>query len=164
MSPPELKTPIHVLVLEDNPAEVQLLHTALTDSDLWCEIIVLPDADTALAYLRRQHPYEQAVRPDLILVDLDLANRGGQMVLAALHEDPTLRRIRVLVLSSSRHVKTMLRRYEMPETSLIVKSPKRDYAARVLHAVDEFWQTLLQIFEEAGSYTGKNGDDFGHEN
>ena len=164
MSPPERKTPIHVLVLEDNPAEVQLIHTALTNSHLRYELTVLPDADAALAYLRRQMPYEQAVPPDLILVDLDLANRGGQIVLATLHEDPTLRRIRVLVLSSSRHVKTTLRQYEMPETSLIVKSPRRDYSARLLRTVDEFWQALLQIFEEPISHADKNGDDFGHEN
>lgn len=163
MSLPESKTPIHVLLLEDNPVEVQLIHLALTDSHLLYELTVLPDADAALAYLRRQMPYEQAVRPDLILIDLDLTNHDGQIVLAALHEDPTLHRIRVLVLSSSRHVKTTLRQYELPETSLIVKSPRRDYSARVLRAVDEFWQTLLQIFEEPGSHADKNGDDFGHE-
>ena len=163
MSPPECKTLIHVLILEDNPTEVQLIHTALTNSHFLYELTVLPDADAALAYLRRQMPYEQAVRPDLIFIDLDLPNLGGQTVLAVLHEDPTLRRIRVLVLSSSRHVKTTLRRYEMPETSLIVKSPRRDYSVRVLHAVDEFWKTLLQIFEETGSHADKNGDDFGHE-
>ena len=164
MSPLERKTPLHVLVLEDNPAEVQLIHTALTDSHLWHELTILPDADAALAYLRQQMPYEQAVRPDLILIDLDLPNRGGQMVLAALHADPALRRICVLVLSSSRHVKTMLRRYQMPVTSLIVKSPRRDYSARVLRAVDEFWKTLLQLFEEASSPADENGNNCGHEN
>jgi CheY-like chemotaxis protein len=164
MSPPESKTPIQVLIVEDNPTEVQLIRTALTDSHLSCEITVVPDADTALAYLRQQIPYEQVVRPDLILLDLDLPNHGGQAVLAALYADPALRRIRVLVLSSSRHVKTTLRQYEMPETSLIVKSPRRDYSARVSRAVDEFWKTLLEIFEETDSLTHRNGDDFGHEN
>jgi len=163
MSSPERKTPIHVLVLEDNPVEVQLIHSALTSSHLSCALTILPDADTALAYLRQEMPYEQAVRPDLILIDLDLPNHGGQTVLAVLREDPTLRRIRVLVLSSSRHVKTTLRQYEMPESSLIVKSPRRDYSTRVLRAVDDFWQTLLQLFEETGSHADTNGDDFGHE-
>jgi two-component system, chemotaxis family, response regulator Rcp1 len=163
MSSLEHKTPIQVLVLEDNPTELQLIQTALTDSHLSHQLIILSDAESALAYLRRQAPYEHVARPDLIVLDLDLANRGGHVVLAALHADPTLRGIRVLVLSASRHVKTTLRRYEMPETSLIVKSPRRDYAARMLHAVDEFWQTLLQIFEDASSPADKNGDDFGHE-
>jgi CheY-like chemotaxis protein len=163
MSPLEPKTPVRVLVLEDNAAELQLIQTALTDSYLSYELAVLPDAKSALAYLRRQAPYEHAARPDLILLDLDLASHGGHEVLAALHGDPALCRIRVLVLSASRHVKTTLRRYGVPETSLIVKSPRRTYPARVLQAVDEFWQTLLQIFEEGSSPADKNGDDFGHD-
>jgi CheY-like chemotaxis protein len=163
MLPPESKTPIQVLVVEDNPTEVQLIRTALTDSHLSYEVTIVPGADAAVAYLQRQIPYEQAVQPDLILLDLDLPDRGGQMVLAALSADPALRRIRVLVLSSSRHVQTTLRQYELSETSLIVKSPRRDYSARVLRAVDEFWNTLLQIFEETSSHAERNGDDFGHE-
>ena len=163
MTSPDRKTPIHVLVLEDDPAEVQLIRTVLTDSHLWCELTVLSDAVSALAYLRRQMPYEQATRPDLIFVNLDLPNGGGQTVLSALHTDPALRRIRVLVLSSSRHVKNTLRQYQVPMSALIVKSPRRDYSARVLHALDEFWETLLRLFEEASSHAEENGDDYGHE-
>jgi DNA-binding response OmpR family regulator len=99
---PDPSRPVHVLIVEDNRIDARLINHALLRVPDWrLEIAVVDDGDKAVRYLRREHPYERAALPDLVLLDLNLPKREGAEVLQIIRSSATLSRMRVFVLSSS---------------------------------------------------------------
>src|SRR5512136_997240 len=93
--------PIEVLLVEDNPGDVRLTREALKDGKVWCNLHVVEDGEAALAFMRQEGAYVNAPRPDLILLDLNLPKRDGREVLSLIKADEHLKRIPVVILSTS---------------------------------------------------------------
>src|SRR4051812_12055297 len=93
--------PIDILLVEDNPGDVRLTREAMIDARVHNELHVVSDGMQALAYLRREPPYAEACRPDLVLLDLNLPKKGGLEVLGEIKADANLRRIPVVILTTS---------------------------------------------------------------
>src|SRR5262245_59417722 len=104
---------IRVLLVEDNPADVDLVREMLAESSLKLDIEVAMDGAEALAYLLRKPPHTGVARPDLILLDLNLPKLDGREVLTVIKEDKQLRRIPVIVLTSSDAEADVLRSYDL---------------------------------------------------
>src|SRR5437870_3602018 len=114
---------MHLLVVDDNPADAYLVRAALTQliaqGALQCSTV--PDGEQALAFLRHHAPYTQVAPPDLIFLDLNLPGRSGYEVLAELHQDPALRSVPVVVLTSSDNPQDTSQCYELGASEYLVK-------------------------------------------
>jgi len=159
MTSPGRDKPIEILLLEGDAVETELINKALTESHIFYRLTVLADSEAALAFLQRRGPYEEAARPDLILVDLDLPHNGGHAVLAAITGDPVLRVVRVLVLSSVPDAADILRKYGLPATAYIVKSNEGDPYLHVIKVLEDFWESLEELLEGEGFLPEENGED-----
>src|SRR4051812_14499039 len=113
--------PIEVLLVEDNPGDVRLTQETLKESKLRIKLHVAEDGVEALAFLRRQPPYANAVRPDVIVLDLNLPRKSGHEVLAEIKNDPSLRLIPVVVLTTSKAEEDIVRSYDLHANCFISK-------------------------------------------
>ncbi|MFY9558743.1 MAG: response regulator [Terriglobales bacterium] len=102
-----------VLLVDDNPADVFLASEALTESSHPCQVSNVGDGEEALAYLRHQGKYAAAPRPDLVILDLSLPRKSGEVVLAEVRSDPDLRQMPVVIFSASRANRDIVRSYEL---------------------------------------------------
>src|ERR1700737_5069958 len=102
----------NVLLVEDNPGDIRLTREALKESGINCKIHVAQDGEQALAFLRREGSHASAVRPNLVLLDLNLPRMDGRQVLREMKSDPELRRIPVVIFSSSRAREDILATYD----------------------------------------------------
>src|SRR5258708_7555792 len=116
-----LALPIEILLVEDNPGDVRLTIEALRDGKVHNNLSVARDGVEALAYLRRESPFAKAVRPDLILLDLNLPRKDGREVLAEIKADANLKTIPVVVLTTSRAELDVLRTYELQANCFVTK-------------------------------------------
>ena len=115
------REPLHILLVEDNPADVRLIQENLKDIPLRTQLSVVEDGEKALAFLRRQGSYTDAPRPDFILLDLHLPRKNGDEVLAEMQSDPTLNEIPVAVCLASEADKPWLARHRLPDECVFVK-------------------------------------------
>jgi two-component system, chemotaxis family, response regulator Rcp1 len=136
---------LEVLLVEDNPGDVRLVREALRDSTVGTRLSVARDGEEALAFLRREPPHARAPRPDLILLDLNLPRRDGREVLAAVREDPTLRAIPVVVLTSSDAERDIADAYELKANCFVTKPVDLDRFIGVVRAIEHFWLTVVRL-------------------
>lgn len=141
----QLGRPVEILVVDDNPADVRLLQHTLSALRVPTRLHVVRDGYEALAFLRRHGPYQEAVRPDLILLDLHLPQTPGFDVLAELGEDPDLRRIPVIVLTSSADERDIEQSYAAFANCYVVKPADFESFLRVMQAIERFWLTVVQL-------------------
>lgn len=137
--------PVEVLLVEDNPGDVLLTREALREGKVHAHLNVVTDGEMALAYLRRQPPFESAPRPDLILLDLNLPRKNGQEVLAEIKSDDYFRRIPVVVLTSSEAEQDILKSYDLHANCFVTKPVSLDQFIRVVQSIEEFWLTLVKL-------------------
>jgi chemotaxis family two-component system response regulator Rcp1 len=137
--------PIEILLVEDNPADVELSIEALKEGKVANNLNVVEDGVEALAYLRRQGEYAEAVRPDLILLDLNLPRKDGREVLAEIKNDPELRQIPVVVLTTSEAEEDIVRTYRMHANCYISKPVDLAQFIRVVKSIDDFWLTVVKL-------------------
>ncbi len=137
--------PIEVLLVEDNPGDVRLTREALKDGKVWNNLHVVEDGEAAIAYARHAPPYADMPRPDLILLDLNLPKRDGREVLAMLKADEDLRRIPVVVLTTSSAEQDILKAYNLNANCYITKPVDFDQFIGVVKAVEEFWLTIVKL-------------------
>ena len=142
-----------ILVVEDNPADVQLTLTALRDAHKSPTIFVVSDVEQALAFLNRVGRYIAAPHPDLVLLDLSLPKVDGYQVLEAMKADPVLRRIPVVVVSSSSREVDLARAYDAQISTYIVKPAAVDAYFAAIRSLKELWlhAAVLPRREEAAS-------------
>ncbi|MET0908188.1 MAG: response regulator [Ilumatobacteraceae bacterium] len=135
---------IDILLVEDDPGDVVLTKEALSGSKLMNNVHVAENGEVAMKFLRRQAPYEEAPRPDLILLDLNMPRMDGREVLAAIKDDPELRRIPVVVLTTSEAEEDILRSYDLHANAYVTKPVHFDRFMEVVRQVDEFFITIVK--------------------
>lgn len=140
--------PVEILLVEDNPGDVRLTVEALKDGKLRNSLSVVTDGMEALALLRRQGQYAEAARPDLILLDLNLPRMDGREVLAQIKQDPNLRRIPVVVLTSSQAEQDIIRSYDLQANCYITKPVDLYQFATVVKSIEDFWFTIVKLPQE----------------
>ena len=137
--------PIEVLLVEDNPGDVRLTREALKEGKVHNNLHVAPDGVEALAFLRREGRYTEAVRPDLILLDLNLPRKGGREVLAEVKGDPALRHIPVVILTSSQAEQDIARAYDLHANCYITKPVDLSQFMTVVRSIEDFWLTIVKL-------------------
>jgi two-component system, chemotaxis family, response regulator Rcp1 len=140
--------PIEVLLVEDNPGDVRLTREALKEGKVSNNLAVAENGVEALAYLRREGQYVDSVRPDLILLDLNLPRKDGREVLEEIKADASLRNIPVVVLTSSEAEQDILRAYELHANCYISKPVDLDQFVKVVKSIEDFWFTIVKLPNE----------------
>ena len=136
---------IDVLLVEDDPGDVLMTREAFEDNKVANRLAVVSDGVSALAYLRKEGPYADVTTPDLVLLDLNLPRRDGREVLAEVKADPELRRIPVVVLTTSRAEEDVLRSYDLHANAYVTKPVELDQFLRAVGAIDEFFVTVVRL-------------------
>ena len=141
--------PIEILLVEDNAADVRLTIEALREGKVRNNLSVARDGQEAMEFLTRQGRYTEAPRPDLILLDLNLPRKDGREVLAAIKADESLRRIPVVVLTTSSAEADILQSYTLHANCYITKPVDLEQFVKVVRSIDEFWLTIVRLPPEA---------------
>lgn len=136
---------IEILLVDDNPGDVVLTKDALGRAKLRNSISVARDGVEAMAFLRREGEHAGAVRPDLILLDLNMPRKGGIEVLAEIKADPNLRTIPVVILTSSAADEDVIRAYHLYVNCYVTKPVDFDQMMKVVRAIDEFWISVVTL-------------------
>ena len=137
--------PVQILMVEDNEADVRLMAEALKEGKIANHIDVVEDGVAALEYLHRQDKYAAAVRPDLILLDLNLPRKDGRQVLAEIKSDPELCSIPVVVLTCSKDEIDVVKSYVSHANCYIVKPVDLDGLMQIVKTIEEFWVTVVTL-------------------
>ena len=128
-----------ILMVEDNPADVRLTQEAFRNGKIRNTLSVARDGVEAIDYLRRRGRFPDAPRPDLILLDLNLPRKNGREVLAEIKADPSLMRIPVVVLTTSRAENDVLKTYALHANCYVVKPADLDEFIDVVKSIEHFW-------------------------
>ncbi len=137
--------PIDILLVEDDPGDVVLTREALADRALVNPLHVVGNGEEAVSFLRRQGEFVGVPRPDLVLLDLNLPRLDGREVLAQIKADPDLRRIPVVVLTTSRSEEDVLSSYNLHANAYITKPVDLDRFVAVIHQIDEFFLGVVRL-------------------
>jgi len=137
--------PIEILLAEDNPGDVRLTQQALKDSKMRNNLYVVGDGEEAIAFLRRKPPYEDAPRPGLFLLDLNMPKKDGKEVLEEIKDDPVLRTIPTVVLTTSKADQDVLAAYELHANAYITKPVDFEQFIDVVKGIREFWLTIVRL-------------------
>ena len=137
--------PIEILLVEDSPTDVLLAQEALEHAKVLNTLHVASDGVEALAFLRREAGYENATRPDLILLDLNLPRKDGREVLAEIKADENLKRVPVVVLTTSKAEEDVHRAYGLHANCYVTKPVDFEQFADVVKAIETFWFTIVAL-------------------
>jgi two-component system, chemotaxis family, response regulator Rcp1 len=137
--------PIEILLVEDNPGDVRLTRESLHDAKVCNNMVVARDGLEALACLRRDGGYANATRPDLILLDLNLPRMNGFEVLDVIKEDPDLKRIPVVVLTTSQAEQDIIRSYNLYANAYVNKPVDLEQFIGVIKAIEGFWLEIVKL-------------------
>jgi CheY-like chemotaxis protein len=151
MSIEEEAKPIEVLLVEDDPGDVVLITEAFEHNKVANRLHVVADGVEALQFLRREAPYEDSVTPDLILLDLNLPRKDGREVLAEVKADEELRRIPVVVLTTSKAEEDILRSYDLHANAYVTKPVDFDRFIEVVRQIDEFFVSVVKLPTRRGA-------------
>ena len=136
---------IEILLVEDNPGDVRLTQEALIESKIYNNLNVVMDGEEALRYLRAEGKYSARTIPDLVLLDLNLPKMDGREVLAAIKQDDSLKRIPVVILTTSRAETDILKSYDLHANCYITKPVDLDQFITVVKAIEDFWMTIVKL-------------------
>ena len=137
--------PVEILLVEDNPADVRLTIEALREGKMKNRLTVVQDGEEALAFLHRKGKHADAPRPDMVLLDLNLPRIDGREVLARMKSDPSLRRIPVVILTTSKAEEDILRTYDLHANCYVTKPMDLDQFIAVVKSIDDFWLTVVKL-------------------
>jgi CheY-like chemotaxis protein len=140
--------PIEILLIEDNPGDARLTAEALRSTKIRNKLATVEDGVEALAYLRQEGEHAHDTRPDLILLDLNLPRKDGREVLAEIKADPKLRRIPVVVMTSSRAEEDVCRTYDLHANCYIAKPLDLQQFMKVVQSIEDFWLTVVRLPSE----------------
>ena len=136
---------IQVLLVEDNPGDVRLTKEALKEGKLLNQLTVVGDGVEALSFLRKEGRYADALQPELILLDLNLPKKDGREVLAEIKADPNLRRIPVVVLTTSSSEEDILKIYDLHANCYITKPVDLEQFMGVVKSIEDFWVSVVKL-------------------
>jgi CheY-like chemotaxis protein len=136
---------IEILMVEDNPGDVRLTREALKGGKVLNRLHVVEDGVAALDFLYRRPPHENAPRPDVILLDLNLPKMDGREVLSTIKSDDSLRLIPVVVLTTSQAEEDVLRAYRLNANCYVTKPVDLHQFNRIVQAIEQFWLTVVTL-------------------
>ena len=136
---------IHILMVEDNPGDVRLALEAFKESKIRNTMNVLEDGAEVMPYLRQEGKYANAIRPDIILLDLNLPKKDGREVLSEIKNDPDVKAIPVVILTTSQAQKDIMNAYNLHVNCYITKPVDLDQFLNVVKAIDNFWLTIVKL-------------------
>jgi chemotaxis family two-component system response regulator Rcp1 len=137
--------PIHILMVEDNPDDIELAMEALKGAKVGNTLKVVKDGEEALAYLHGEGHYQGSLRPDLILLDLNMPRKDGREVLKEIKNHPTLRRIPVVILTTSQAEEDILNTYDLHANCYITKPVDFTQFLKVVRSIEDFWLTVVKL-------------------
>lgn len=137
--------PINILLVEDNPGDVRLTVEALREGKVHNQLSVARDGVEALAFLRQEGQFAESPRPDVILLDLNLPKKDGREVLAEIKADERLRRIPVVVLTTSKAEEDILRSYALHANCYVTKPVDLEQFITVVRSIEDFWFSIVRL-------------------
>ncbi|NET58028.1 MAG: response regulator [Symploca sp. SIO2E6] len=137
-----------IFLVEDNQADIRLIQEALKNSSVPHQVVTVRNGMDAMAYLRQEGEYVDAIRPDLILLDLNLPRKDGREVLAEIKADPKLKRIPVVVLTTSRNEDDIFQSYDLHVNCYITKSRNLSQLFQIVKGIEEFWLETVTLPSE----------------
>jgi two-component system response regulator len=137
--------PVEILLVEDDPGDVLMTREALADAKMANELHVVNNGEEALAFLFREGEYADAPRPGLILLDLNLPRVDGREVLARIKAEEELRRIPVVVLTTSEAEEDVLRSYDLHANAYVTKPVDFEAFVKVVRQVDDFYINVVRL-------------------
>jgi len=140
--------PAEVLLVEDNPGDARLTQEALKEGKVLNVVHRASDGEEALEFLHREGTFADVPRPDLILLDLNLPKKDGREVLAEIKADPDLKRIPVVILTTSKAEEDILRTYDLHANCYITKPVDLDKFLEVVQSIEDFWLAVVQLPKE----------------
>lgn len=142
---PNSGRPIEILLVEDNSADVRLIVESLKEEKVWNILHVAKDGAEAISFLQKKGKYVDKPQPDFILLDLHLPKKTGHEVLAEIKGDEELKRIPVVVLSSSKADEDILKSYGLHANCYIIKPVDLDHSIRIIKSIEDFWFTIVKL-------------------
>ncbi len=136
------------LLVEDNPGDVRLTCEALTESKVKNNLSIVGDGMEAMAFLRKEGKYAEVPRPDVILLDLNLPKKNGLEVLAEIKADSSLKRIPVVIITSSEAEQDVLRTYDLHVNCYVNKPVDLEQFIKVVQSIETFWLTIVKLPSE----------------
>jgi CheY-like chemotaxis protein len=140
-----MTTPIDILLVEDDPGDVLMTQEAFEHHKIRNELHIATDGIEALKFVRNEPPYENAPRPGLILLDLNLPKKDGREVLAELKDSPDLRTIPVVVLTTSEAEEDILRSYDLHANAYVTKPVDFNRFVEVVRQIDDFFVSVVKL-------------------
>ena len=137
--------PVEILLVEDNPADVRLTQEALKEGKVFNNLHWAKDGVEALDFLKQRGRYESSPRPDIILLDLNLPKKDGRQVLSEIKQDPSLRAIPVVILTTSQAEEDVLRSYDLHANCYVTKPVDLEKFILVVKSIDMFWLTIVTL-------------------
>jgi len=137
--------PIEILLVEDNVEEAEWTQQALKGGRVRNQIHWVQDGEQAMAFLRHESPYARVPRPDLVLLDIYMPRKNGQEVLQEIKGDPQLKRIPVVIMTSSDDDKEVLKAYEHHANCFVTKPIDMDKFMDVVRSIEDFWLTIVRL-------------------
>lgn len=148
MTESEMIRPVDILLVEDNKGDAELAAEALEDAKMRNNLFTVFDGDEATDFLYRRGNHENAPRPDLIILDLNLPKKDGREVLEEIKLDPNLRRIPVVILTTSKAEEDILRTYDLHANCYITKPLEFDKFIDVVKSIEDFWMSIVVLPKE----------------
>ncbi|BCR04211.1 two-component system response regulator [Desulfuromonas versatilis] len=136
---------IEILLVEDNPGDIRLTQEALKEAKIFNNLHVARDGEEALAFLKRTAPFLQAPRPDIILLDLNLPKLDGREVLGEIKQDPQLRSIPVVILTTSDAEEDILKAYDLHANCYINKPVDLQKFMEIVKQIEAFWFSIVKL-------------------
>ena len=137
--------PVEILLVEDNPADVRLMKEALKDGKMRNNLHVVEDGVEAMAYLRREGNYSNAVTPDIVLLDLNLPKKSGIEVLQEIKGDENLKKTPVVILTTSKSEEDIVKSYNLHANCYITKPVDLEQFIKVVKTTEDFWLTIVKL-------------------
>lgn len=136
---------IKILLVEDNPGDVRLTKEALKEAKVQNQLYVVEDGVAAMDFLQKNGEYADVERPDLILLDLNLPKKDGREVLEEIKQDSELKRIPVVVLTTSQAEEDILKSYNLHANCYVTKPVDLDQFINIVKSIEDFWLTIVRL-------------------
>lgn len=145
MKSKQIERPIEILLVEDNVNDVTFTRNALKEAKVNNNLHVAEDGVEALEFLKREGPFDQALQPDLILLDLNLPQKSGMEVLEEIKNDPNLRQIPVVIMTSSQAEQDIVKSYELQANCFIPKPVDFERFIDIIRNIECFWLEIVKL-------------------
>ena len=141
----EVARTVHILLVEDNTGDIRLTREALKEAKVRNRLDAVMDGEEAMAYLRKRGEYARATKPDVIMLDLNLPKKDGLEILKEIKEDPNLRRIPVVVVTTSKAEQDIVKCYDLHANCYVTKPVDLAQFLEVVRSIEDFWLTIVKL-------------------